>query len=273
MNNISYKHHFIPEFYQKGFSNNDGKLFAYKKTYESIKEWKPAQILYQENLHTLRIDGKTSVIIEDFYSNVEGEFNICLQTIRGEIDNDAKLYLLTKDRHFNKLAKLMVALQFWRTPCKKELAMSYSHKTLELYDNANDEVKEMIPLERKFIKYLSKRAKKDDTIKILQFLLLPLLTFEISEEDCNLKLYKAPKDRFFFASDRPVIYDNYDELFSFQSFIFPFSKELALIGMKKDVAMINMNYINRLIIKNAAEIVISGSKEQLSEIKNHPEWI
>jgi len=68
MSNEPKKHHYVPEYYQKNFVSGDGELFAYKKTYGGIKSWKPSQLLYKKNLHTLEFFDERTVMIEEFYS-------------------------------------------------------------------------------------------------------------------------------------------------------------------------------------------------------------
>ena len=268
MSNYPKKHHFIPEFYQKGFCSEGGELYAYKKTYGSLKPWKPSQILYEKHLHTITVENERTLMIEEFYSQIEGEFSKYIDLIKSNMENNELIVNLLKDTEFIKLAKLLVAIQFWRTPCKKQLAKEYSSKLLALYDESDDDIKEMLGQDRKFVKFISKRARKDDSIKVIQFLLLPLLSFDLKGTN-NIKLFKATKDKLLFSSDRPVIYDDYDELFSFESFVFPFSKELLLLGSKKDMKKISLEKINMLIAKKAKETVISGSKEQLEELKSN----
>lgn len=263
------KHHFVPEFYQKGFLSEDGELYAYKKTYGSLKSWNPSQILYEKHLHTISIKNQKTLILEEFYSQIEGEFSKYVALLKANIENTNLLANLGKDGDFIRLAKLLVAIQFWRTPCKKKLAIEYSSRLLALYDDSDDEIKEMLGYDRKFVKFISKRAKKDDSIKVVQFLLLPLLSFDLSKNTLNIKLFKAPKGKVFFSSDRPVVYDDIEKLFSFKSFLFPFSKDLLLLGMEKDIESLNINTINLIIENKAFETVISGSKQQLEDLKSN----
>jgi len=262
------RHHYVPEFYQKGFCNDSEELYAYKKTYGGIKKWTPAQILYEMNLHTLNLNGEKELIIESFYSLIEDGFSKYISVIREIHEDNEILFRLSKDEHFVKILKLLISLQFWRTPCKKELAVQYAPKLLGFYDKASDEIKEVLKHDRKFVKFISKRARKDDSIKIIQFLMLPLLSFNISNEIGSVKLFKAPKGKYFFSSDRPVVFNDQNELFSFQSFIFPFSRELLVIGEGYEVSK-SINTINEVITDGALEVVICGSKEQLNEMKNN----
>ena len=267
MSKISKKHHFIPVFYQKGFLSSEDELFAYKKKFGSIKNWSPSQIMYENHLHTINIGGEKTVMLEEFYSQIEGEFNKYISLVNDNINNKGLLAELTSDGDFQRIAKLIVAIQFWRTPCRRQQAIDYAPKLVSLYDSADEEIRKIFENDRKFIKFLSKRAKKDDSLKLIQFLLLPLLTFDLSTKVVKLNLFKATKETKFVSSDRPVVYDSIEELFKLRSFIFPFSKELLLVGVDKDIKALNIEKVNLLIANRASEVVISGSKEQLDNLK------
>ncbi|WP_305812309.1 hypothetical protein [Photobacterium leiognathi] len=121
----------------------------------------------------------------------------------------------------------------------------------------------MLGYDRKFIKYLMKRADKDDSIKVIQFLLLPLLTFDLSSHPRNIKFFTASENLSFFSSDEPVIYDDLEKLFRFESVWFPLSKELFLLASEKKLEKVDINQINKVILDRADDIVICSSKEQL----------
>jgi len=179
------------------------------------------------------------------------------------IDNVNFIGELAKDGDFQRLAKFMIATQFWRTPCRKQQAITYAPKILSLYDKADDEIKEILGNDRSFVKFLSKRAKKDHSLKLIQFLLLPLLTFDISQKVIKIKLFKASKNKKFISSDRPVIFDNLEDLFSLKSFLFPFSKDLLLVGTGRNIKLLDIDKVNYLITSRASEVVISCDREQL----------
>jgi len=261
------KHHFIPIFYQKGFLSEDGGLFAYKKKYGGIRDWSPSQILYKENLHTVSIGNEKTTMIEKFLSQIEGQFRKYLSIIEENINNPEITSLLEKDADFQQVSKLMISMQFWRTPCRKPLAIKYSVDLVSHFDNADVEIKEILGNDRRLIKFLQRRASKDDSIKIIQFLLLPLLTFDLSKRQSNLKLLRANGVEKFITSDRPVVFDDLDNLFNYKSFVFPFSQDLLLAGTEKNIRNVDVKRINILIAKRAQEVVISGSRTQLEEIK------
>ncbi|WP_046383468.1 DUF4238 domain-containing protein [Pseudomonas veronii] len=268
MDNPSSKHHFIPEFYQKGFYSNDGKLFTYKKDYHTIKSRAPAQILYELDLHTIALGKEKTLAIENFYSQLEGKFTECRDLIKEHSQDVDLMSELMSDPTFMKIAKYMVATQFWRTPCKRDLAVEFTPRLTDLYDQATNEMKAVLRYDRMLIKYLTKRAHKDHAVKFIQFILLPLITFDLSEKSDTIYLFRAPTNQAFVSSDRPVSFDSHEKLFSFKSFCFPFSKELLLFGSENDKAFqLSMEKINKLIAKRADKIVIAASKNQLEEIR------
>lgn len=268
MNNPSSRHHFIPEFYQKGFYSDDGKLFTYKKDYHTIKSRTPGQILYELDLHTIALGKEKTLAIENFYSQLEGKFTEYRDLIKDNAKNSEVISELMSHPNFIKIAKYMVATQFWRTPCKRDLAIEFTPRLIDLYDQASNEMKAVLRYDRTLVKYLTKRAHKDHAVKFIQFVLLPLITFDLSEKSDTIYLFRAPENQTFVSSDRPVSFDSHEKLFSFKSFCFPFSKELLLFGSERDKEFkLNMEQANKFIAKRADQVVISASKQQLEEIK------
>ncbi|MFB2744624.1 DUF4238 domain-containing protein [Aeromonas veronii] len=270
---FSKKHHFVPVFYQKGFLSDQGELYAYKKKFGGIKDWTPSQILYQEHLHTVSMGSEKTVMIEQFLSQIEGKFKEYLSFIEDNLTNPDLVKLLIDDENFQRVAKLMVSMQFWRTPCKRQLAVEYSKNLVEQFDKVDDEIKEMLGHDRKFVRFLQKRANKDDSIKFIQFVLLPLLTFDLSKKVSNLKLFRVNGTEKLVTSDRPVIFDDLDALFDFKMFMFPFTKDLLLVGTDKDTKALSIKTVNHLIARKALDVVLSGSKAQLEDIKSYSQSI
>lgn len=85
MSNLSKKHHFVPQFYQRGFASEDAELFGLKKKYGSIKKWNTAQILYKKDLHTVTFGQNKTLMIEEFYSGIEDQFCKYLKVLRENI--------------------------------------------------------------------------------------------------------------------------------------------------------------------------------------------
>ena len=263
------KHHFVPKFYQRGFCDETDILYVYNKKYKNINHRNPSQILYDIHLHTIRFDNNQTTMIEEFYSQIEGEFSNYILLLNDGIELFIKD--MEDDENFIKVIKIIVAIQFWRTPCNKERASQFSKELLGLYDKANNEIKELLGFNRKLIKYFSKRYDDSNTLKVIQFLLLPLLTFDLSGNKENIRFYRNSQSSTFFTSDKPVIFneDRIEDLFSFKEVLFPLSKELLLFAHKENGQRISVSAVNKLIAHNANNLVISYSKNQLEEYKSN----
>ncbi|MEI6706818.1 MAG: DUF4238 domain-containing protein [Methylococcales bacterium] len=263
MSNISKNHHFVPQFYLKGFCDEKGNIFTYKKEYGKIKYWKTSQILYEINLHTLEYRDEKTVLIENFYSDIEGEFSKYLNMLK---ENPDMLIAIQDQPEFLKIMKLMVAIQFWRTPCMKELSKEYAENLIEIYNNAQDENKNLLP-DTKFLKFLEKRFKKfkdENARKTIQFIFLPILTFDFSDNrKGNIKFIKSETDKKFITSDRPVVFcdlnmPNRLKHFEFKNFVFPISKDLMMLTTEN---VKTIEELNMLIIERADKVVVASSNE------------
>ena len=264
MNNQSSKHHYVPQFYLKGFQNEESNVFALKKERKSIKKWKTAQILYKNDLHTVSFNGNKAVIIEDYYSEMESSFKEIL-TLFDEKENHIEL---ASNLDVIRIIKLMISQQFWRTPKPDVKVDLYSKNLIDLYDSSSLQTKEMLNFTRKDVKYFQKNRMKSNHRKVIQFCLLPLLTFEVFNDNIakldffhlnNLSVEKL------ITSDNPVIFDKVEELFSFKQFAYPLTENI-LVLFNTDINKINVSDINKIIFKKAGDMVISSSKEQLNEL-------
>ena len=52
---MSIKHHYLPQFYLKGFVNKDEKLHYCRKQYETYRENSTAGMYYENNLNNIEL--------------------------------------------------------------------------------------------------------------------------------------------------------------------------------------------------------------------------
>lgn len=260
------KHHFVPESYQKGFCNGNETLFLYKKRFNDIKERKPAQVLYQLGLHTIQHAEEKSVLIETWLSQMEDAFGQYIRKIHQISDDSHLLDSALKDTNFIKIAKIMLAIQYWRLPNRQLEVKTIGNQLLQLYDNATDEVKDILGRDRKFIRSIKKRVANTSARKIVQFLLLPLLSFDARSTGRNLTILKAEPGSAYLTSDNPVICDNVEAFLRLENVIFPLSKNLLLVSGSEN-EMMSTKEINQKIFQSANEYIISSTKEIIQNAK------
>lgn len=67
----SHKHHYLPVFYLKGFTNQENQFFVFDKLYESIKIKYPTNSFFEIDRNTATIGDKRSSLLEEIYQNLE----------------------------------------------------------------------------------------------------------------------------------------------------------------------------------------------------------
>jgi hypothetical protein len=88
------RHHYLPQFYIKGFVNSTNKVFVYDKFENKFKnkELSPKQIFFEWNRNTLVIDGEEDDFVEELYGNFETRISPAYNKIKdqsGRIKYDA----------------------------------------------------------------------------------------------------------------------------------------------------------------------------------------
>ena len=118
----SLRHHYIPEFYLKGFCRSDGTFDVYDKRAGKFKKntQTPRTVFFEKGKNTIEFRGQSTDQIEKFYSGLEGEFSRLFDLIRNGIRSEQ---LLNSDGTL--LLKRYMAIQFWRLPCFDEFAFQF----------------------------------------------------------------------------------------------------------------------------------------------------
>ncbi|WP_064435902.1 DUF4238 domain-containing protein [Pseudoalteromonas neustonica] len=259
---ISKKHHFIPQFYIKGFSNEDNDVFLYDIEYKKVSSSskKSSQIFYEEHLHTVKKFGQKSLLIEESYSELEGMFSQVVNQMKDWPDD--ALQEIVKVKEFIKTLILMLSVQYWRNPRNTLAAQEISGRLVELYDQALPTNGEVIPFDRQDVKYFQKKHKDLAVQKFIQFLILPLLTFKfIPEQLKGLRIVKLKDECDFICSDNPVSLDDIDSEFNFIGKAFyPLTKKYAITNIQFKA----LSELDDFVLSNARKKIIAFSKKRLS---------
>lgn len=139
---LSSRHHYIPQFFTKGFSNDRGMLYVYNKELDKIipNLRPPKSIFYEYDRNTiLTKDLEKNSILEDFwYKVVDDKTSRVITQLRKEkITKD-----LQSDNNLSQLHFFIVSL-FWRIP-HSDFAAKDLIARAEIVTNGNitsDEIK------------------------------------------------------------------------------------------------------------------------------------
>ena len=217
MNKISERHHYVPIFLAKNFTQTNGKLNLYDKKADKEFEAKPKNIFLERNRNTfINREGKKSDVIEKMYSDLDNKFATNIRSIKNKVSMDV-----------NEL-KLLLFLTYtmkWRVPQYDESFIEakkcFSIEDLGLGIRFKGE-KLNIDLEAQFSTEIHQEIKR---------FLLAIQPFRFIDD-----YKKIAKNSFLISSsypgligDCPVNELNVNSNEVFEDFIFPFTENLTLV--------------------------------------------
>lgn len=108
---ISKKHHYIPQFYLKGFTNELGEYYLFDKERNEIRKSKPINSFFENKRNTGFVKDEEFVLLEDMYAYFDGETAPHIDELR----NMTKENFILKPDTLARL-KLFIPQLFWRIP-------------------------------------------------------------------------------------------------------------------------------------------------------------
>lgn len=230
-NTGSKNHHYIPQFYLKGFCRNDGGFDVFDKRYGKFRKapQSPAGVFFEPRRNNIKYQGQTTDIIEANYSALESSLARLFHLIQTGARSDG---ILVPDGI--KILKTHIALQFWRLPRLDAFADDYL-KRLELDQVAYICTRTTPPMPVERIHTL---LKSDEGFrKYARAFLLPLTTFDLSGtipanmEWSILDSEDPSKWANHLCTDAPFIFDDPHGLMHFTApFIFPLTNSRLLVA-------------------------------------------
>lgn len=219
--NKSRRHHYIPKFFIKNFTDDDGLLYIYNKEKDSIlkNRQSPKGIFFEMDRNTVDFSGQKLDQLEKVYSELDSELaKDYLNALERKIVTPEELVSIT----------LLANLLKWRVPNRDlefdEIKNDLSQKELSIKIQGKNKIDKIDP---KAIKHLENSEIFIETKRIL-ISLLPLLT--------ENKLLKIHNHSFFqinpafpcLIGDDPIIMESSD-FKKIGNFIFPMSSAITFI--------------------------------------------
>jgi hypothetical protein len=227
------RHHFIPEFFIKRFSEHDKEfVFVYEKLYDKLGTIPQAAgtICYQQHLYSLGSASQRFPILEQAFSMFETKWSELFKILDGDLASANKLL---SDQNAENALRFFYACQFWRTPKRRELAIESADELLMRYDQMDRATYLLVPIERKELKRVVKLRKSRDSANIIQNFLFPLMTYMTPfMEGARFWVVEKPLSYSpdLICSDVGVVGDKIEEVFAAERVtIFPLSRRRLLV--------------------------------------------
>ncbi|MFE3871927.1 DUF4238 domain-containing protein [Flavobacterium sp. ZS1P70] len=268
MNNISWRHHYLPVFYLKGFTKESGKFKIYnvknKKFVQNGKEFSPESYFFEKNANTVFKPHGNSDFIENAYSELEGKISKLIAKINAS-DNVTKFDVNENDM---PMLNTFVSLNYWRLPKNKneletivnisptkELGFNVHNKNGSINIGASEELKN----DSEFLKSYRFLTSLFDTVRGLH---------------CRTPytIIQKHEDLPYLCSDNPIIFgkDDFPDVYQ-DDYIIPLSGKRFFIkakgGSKADYYLWLL--IDIVIYKQAIKYVSCTHEEYLKMLDDN----
>jgi len=256
--NPSKNHHYIPEFFIKGFVNENKKVYVYDKIKDRIdkREFSAASICYIEHGNTITHDSKQFTVLENIYHNLEEYSKNAVKTFTTVID--------VPDEHTQSdLRKLLLFINqiFWRTPANDD----YANSLIERYREKHPDWKTFVEDGTTFVNF-----SIDDRLKMIK-LTLPseILLRDENNLKARTKYVSIQSNGPYLLSDNPIIYPikPFSAVDFTEKIIFPINKHRLYVSTtestQKTIGPAELMLINVQFIVQARQYVIGDDYEDL----------
>lgn len=229
MNKLSWRHHYIPEFYLNGFTNSDGNFKIYDvergRFLRKRKDFSPKSFFYEKHGNTfIGEDSIDDNLEKEFYSKVDSDIAQIFDRIR---NSEPNTNFGVSDNEMPAL-QYFASMLYWRIPNNYE-QIKHLIKTKDIRElgiiiknKKGDEVR---------VEEIESRFKKDPNFFKMMKFWLPIVTYpRLLECGTPLTIQSFPKGLPSICSDNPIIFLEtiFPDIY-IDDLIFPLTNELVLI--------------------------------------------
>jgi hypothetical protein len=262
----SKRHHYLPQFYLKGFVNNIGRYYLFDKDKEEIRESTPSNSFYQNHRNTGSVGDEKMVLLEDMYAHIESETAPHYQklinvTSLSDVESETFIRVIN-----------YIHYQYWRIPQNdKQLEMfidklSFAETGFDIKDKAGNSAA---------TPELQQQLKSIDVFRKMYRMFIPILSGskQYQKNDFeNWRLYTRG-NRLQLTGDSPVIIDKFIDFGSLnEELIFPLAGDKILIHTKrpkpKNLPSKFLLQLDMLLLQQADRYVCCADKQYLEILIN-----
>lgn len=269
MNNSSWRHHYLPVFYLKGFTNSTDKFLIFDKEQNDFikngKEFSPSSYFFEKHANSYIKNGEKDDFMETkFFKKFDDRIAKMFELIRSS-NSDNRFSVSEKDM---PLLQNFVNLMYWRLPHRKQDLEDFLQdedlKGFGLFvenedgsiDEKTKETEEQLKNDPEFKKGLGFLMSLVDTVKMI---------------GCNTPLSIIPfvEGLPYVCSDNPVLFEKEIKPKVYEDdFVFPISGNMIFIRANR-TSKLNLTFklmVDTLIFKQAVKYVSFSDKRYLDSL-------
>ncbi len=268
----SKRHPYIPQFYLKGFTDNNGVYFLFDKQTEEIRKAKPINSFFENNRNTAYAKDQKFVAVEDIYANFDSKAAVQLEKVRA-----ATIENFSLEPEILHRLKAFTALTYWRIP-ENDLRLEKMIDELSFKDIGLD-YKNKHTGESLLTPELIIGLKKIDAFRKMNRLFIPLVSGYDKYKSTNFENWRVyfHKNKVHLTGDNPIVISEYLDFNSLNGeLFFPLSSDKLFMHTKKNKPQILpasfLLELDLLILHQATRFVCCPNREYLEFLveKHYP---
>jgi hypothetical protein len=265
---LSKKHHYIPRFYLKGFTNSNGDFYIYDKKKDEIRKSSPDNSFFEKYRNSAYIGDEKTDLPEKMLAEFDGRTAGVLENIRKAKLGDK---VLTPENLY--ILRFFIATTFWRIPVNDKLRE-------EMIDNNSFKELGFGIFDKDGARSLDAENLLKDTevFRKIYTSLLPVSSFLNNNDLKNYSDWKVLYRDYpnHITGDNPLILkSDFQDFKSVQKdLIMPLSNDKVLICTDKKIkqsihSVFNLK-MDMIILHQSDRFVCSPSEKYLKEIVDKP---
>lgn len=263
----SKKHHYLPQFYLKGFLNENKEFFVFDKKLNQIRKSSPDKSFFENNRNSSQMGNERSVFLEDIYSYFDSLTAPHLDKLRKKtVDN------CTLDSESLARMQMFICQLFWRIPGNDLLLSKMADElTFEQagFDIINKNTRKSIAN-----KELQDKLKSEEIFRKMYSIFLPFISIrDKSASDFHYWRLYFRKDKCQVVGDIPIVLKKLTDFKSLnEEIIFPISCDKILVHTKNktptNLPSIFITNLDLLMVQQAKRFVCCSNEAYLTSLIN-----
>lgn len=269
---MSWRHHYIPQFYLEGFYENKRFAVYNKSTGRFNKILQPAKTVMFENYRNIiSINGIKTDAIESLYAKLDTNFSDLFKIIQKK---EYPYDLLSTDGI--RLLRQYIAIQFWRTPLTDPFVDNFiANLDLSIFPSPIFINGKKMGESNEFKSLL----QKQDFRFYFRCFFLPLIfgAHHVTEEEVShWTIYDVENPQIWskhIVGDHPIIFNGLESVLLFnKDLIFPLSRSRILVRRKNGRPASELppdfsSKISSLIFAQSQKYIVGPDKQYIHDIK------
>jgi hypothetical protein len=270
MHQASWRHHYIPEFYLRGFTDENNKFSIYL-----IKDKKDGKLFSPESHFFLKHDNTIfdfknlpTDLLEKQYASLDNKIAEVFNKLKNE-EGDNCYGITPKDR---VMLQYYVSILFWRLPKNNEIVQEISKH--DMFEFLRLKVTDEDALENiKRLQFADHVRQHKDYHKILR-LWIPQMTFPtMFDNKSQTSIITFPSNKLpSLCGDNPLILRHPEKLDLYNDdFILPLNSNIIFLRTKKMKQPIHSTvkiFIDMLVLMQSKELICSTDTNYVAMLKN-----